>query len=342
MWNSLILFIAILFLYVHLQHQYKYHKDIQIYESEFKSKKIYHETCSLRQPTISTIDDITPLNAQFLSKYKSLEYNIKDTRDYLKEDVTSIETVSLNYSQTSVLFETDKQGYFYTDNNFENDVLKEVAKSWDKILKPVNTLHSKYDVLFGSKNTVTPYFYHTSTSKYLFITGKEVRVQLYSFDYDTTMRPVKDYENYEFWSTVQPTDKSVEFFVYPGQVLFIPPYCFYSIQFKSHETIVCTAEYATGLNLLANAKHIMLYVMQNQNIYTNVLTPLRQSGQDLRDAVNTLNPVNTDDEENGETPILDSTVSIETPIQKDISGTVSTSLENISEKVVGKLKTIDE
>jgi hypothetical protein len=341
MWTSLILFIAILFLYVHLQHQYKYHKDIQIYETEFKSKKGYQETCSLRQPTITTINDIIPLNANFISKYKDLQYNIKDTRDYLKEHTNSIETVSLNYSQTSVLFDTDKNGHFYTDNNFDNEVLRQVATSWDNILKPTNTVYSKYDVLFGSKNTVTPYFYHTSTSKFLFITGKEIRVQMYSFAHSSTLRPTKDYENYEFWSTVQPNDKSVEFFVYQGQVLFIPPYCFYSIQFKHHETIICTAEYSTGLNLLANAKHIMLYIMQNQNIYTNILTPLRQSGEDLRDAVNTLNPVNTDDEEHDETPILESTVSIETPINTDISGTVSNSLNEISEKVVGKLKTID-
>lgn len=349
MWISLILFIAILFLYIHLQYQYKHHKDIQIYESEYISKKIFLETCSLRQPIISIIHDIIPLNASFLSKHKDLEYHVKDTRDYLKEDIANIETVSLSYSQASILFETDKHGHFYTGNNFDNDVLREVCTSWDKLLKPANTVNSKYDILFGSQHTVTPYFYHTSTAKHLFISGKEIRVQMYSYAYDSVMSSMKDYENYEFWSTVQPDDKPIEFFVYPGQVLYIPPYCFYNIQFKSHETIVCTAEYATALNLLSNTKHVLLYIMQNQNIYTNILTPLRQTTQELRDVVNVPTPVKINDDENKnevqeDIRVLESTVSIETPIDIDIdiSSVISSSFKKISKKLVSKLKTIEE
>jgi hypothetical protein len=54
--------------------------------------------------------------------------------------------------------------------------------------------------------------------------------------------------------------------VKPGYVLYVPPYWFYSIEFQDKANEVCMVKYTTGANLLANAKHIGMYYMQQQNI----------------------------------------------------------------------------
>lgn len=274
MWFSLILFIAILFLYIHLQNQYKFNDDIQIYEVMYQNKKQFTNACELRQPFISTLQDIVPLHSTILHKYTDIEYNIKNTNDLVTS--TNIDTVALSYSQAFVLLDTDQKSHFFSERNYDNQIVREISHVWDQYLKPPQTIHSTYDVLFGSKDTQTPFMFHHSTSKFLFISEKEVKVQMYPFsdcyhDYNS------DYEFFEFWTHTKHFKKSppVEFWVYPGQILYIPPYVFYSIQFKNPNTIICTAEYTTMLNSLANAKHWTLYTMQQQNLDIRSFKPFQ-------------------------------------------------------------------
>ena len=273
MWFSLILFIIILFLYIHLQHQYKRHSEIKIFEVEYLHKTQFLGACELRQPFISTVQDIIPLHANVLEKHNDITYEVKNTDDSITEE-TSIDTVSLPYSQTQILFETDKNAHFFTERNYSHPIIQEIASHWDAYLKPPYTVKTTYDVLFGSKNTCTPFTYHCSTSKYLFISEREVKVQMFPAHYATILNTHKDYEHFEFTAQLSSQKPPpVEFWMYPGQVLYIPPYVLYSIQFKTSRTIACTAEYSTVLNAMSNAKHWMLYIMQNQNINVQFLKP---------------------------------------------------------------------
>lgn len=362
MWFSLILFIAILFLYIHLQHQYKYPHDIQIYEIDYTSKKTLLEACDARQPFVTNMDktpDIPVLTHPDLATYGQVEYHVKDMHDYTRaynQADPSVEHVVLGYNKAKSLLDTDKQSRFFAVSQHggvsghHHPLMEPCTKGWDILLKPDNCMYSKYETIFASKRTSTPFYYHNLSSKFLFVADSEVKVTMYPFDMHSVLEPLHDYEKYEFWALPSNvSEKPIEFWVYPRQILYIPPYCFYKIQFRSEKSVVSTAEYSTVLNLLSNTKHIGLYIMQNQNIDTQFMKPLKQTILDISHDPET--EVDSTDipveESNGEPNTENTTISPEQPLSPaeeipDNSSTdkptVETNLDKMSQNIIENLK----
>ena len=89
----------------------------------------------------------------------------------------------------------------------------------------------------------------------------------------------KDYENYEFRSLVSPRNiqdefkldfnktSFIEFDVKEGQMLYVPPYWFYNIQYSNNPAnFVCSFNYRSLINHISNLKDLCLYFLQQQNI----------------------------------------------------------------------------
>jgi hypothetical protein len=138
-------------------------------------------------------------------------------------------------------------------------------------LKPFAAF-AQYDVLFGSKFTITPFYYHNATSLFLFIPPrtKEVKIRMCPFSFHQKLQIVEDYANNEGWSPIQPKTIAskngiLDFFLYSGKVLYVPPYWFYSIEFFDNKTVVNKVKYTTPLNALANIKSLYMNFSQNQN-----------------------------------------------------------------------------
>jgi hypothetical protein len=89
--------------------------------------------------------------------------------------------------------------------------------------------------------------------------------------------PVKDYENLEFRSQINPWNpqpkfradfdkvKCLEIVLTPGTFLFIPSYWWYSFKFDEN-TSVSSFKYRTYMNNIAISPHIFMYALQNQNV----------------------------------------------------------------------------
>jgi hypothetical protein len=94
----------------------------------------------------------------------------------------------------------------------------------------------------------------------------------------------KDYENYEFISTLNPwspesnnrEDKDIlsrikflDFELVPGDILFLPPYWWYSCSFGGDpDTTIAEFSYDVAMNVLAQSNHWLLYYLQQSNIKT--------------------------------------------------------------------------
>jgi hypothetical protein len=74
--------------------------------------------------------------------------------------------------------------------------------------------------------------------------------------------------------------KTLEVELFQGMVMFIPAYWWYSIQYDSYDTIVCTATYNTTMNMVANMKHWILYFFQQQNIQQKTMKTLELDSYD--------------------------------------------------------------
>jgi hypothetical protein len=117
--------------------------------------------------------------------------------------------------------------------------------------------------------------------KYIAVTRGKIRVKLCPPKYSKIIPIHRDYENYEFWSPLATNSdkegdkeilqkiKFLDLDLYPGDVLFLPPYWWYSISFSGDpETTVAAFTYDVAMNIAAQSNHWALYYLQQSNIKT--------------------------------------------------------------------------
>lgn len=271
---SILIFLLVLFFYIHLQYQFKTSNDLEIYELDYTTNKQLQEICHLKQPTIFQIDlfkDVEPFFRAISTEFHTTsDVIVKDIRDYYKPNITGVDGISLSYSSAKGLMETDPKGHFFSEKNGEIVREMPVFSKMDSYLASPWILQKKYDLIFGSKKTHTPLKFHTDTSRFLIITGGFITIKMTPWKNRKHLEIKYDYENYEFWSPIDIWNndlKCLEFEVKDGFAMYIPPYWLYSIEFTSCSNIsIGSFTYSTGMNIVSNLPNYALYFLQQNNI----------------------------------------------------------------------------
>ena len=286
-WIYFLLFFVVCIFYFHVQQQWKTSEDLEIYEYEYSTYENFHETCKYKQPFLFFMYTHEPKPSELQ------ELNIKDVREN-KTKTRENEMLQLSFQSGYGLIETDQKSLFYSYRNHEgiqsDPSLLKWFTSFDSLLKPPLHFSTEFDLLYGSKkvHTTTTMYYESHTFLYLSSEMNKtfVRVKMTPYKSKAFFDIYSDYANYEFWSDYDlfnefksPQVKTIEFLLNPGQVLFIPPYWFYSIEFQDKEQELCLFRYTTYPNFLANAKHVLLYHIQQQNIHEIWMKPLYDSSE---------------------------------------------------------------
>jgi len=288
---SFIIFIIVLFLYLHVVSQFKRSEDLEIYEMDYVNNRQLQEVCDIKQPLLFEFQTICPeffesIDLSVLENSNNHDVKLKDSNDYFKENSgdknSSVDYIVLPFQSSQKLLKTDPSAHFFIENN--NDFIEEmgyykVFQNVDTYLKPLFIVKTKYDICMGSKNTVTPLRYHTHFRQFCAVTHGKIHVKMTPWRSSKYLHPVKDYDNYEFRSPInvwKPQDKYLhdmdkikflEFDVRPGYVLSIPPYWWYSIKYSNDEdTMFCSFTYNSAMNVVANIPDWILYFIQQQNI----------------------------------------------------------------------------
>ena len=294
--NTLIpffIFFIILFLYIHVIHQYKTSQDLEIYEMDYKDNKQLQEVCDVKQPVLFEFESIHPsifeniTKDAIFTKYGSYDVKMKDIRDYYKNNkedsdsnIGSYVVLSLQSSQN--LIKSDPNSNYFSENNeefIEETGLYGICKSFDEYLKPTFICQTKYDFLFGSTKSYTPLRYHMNYRQYYIVHTGKIQVKMTPWKSKKYLKPSKDYENYEFRSPINvwnpqseylhEMDKLhfLEFEVNSGNVLYIPQYWWYSIKYiGENETVILGITYNSIMNCIAHLPQWGLYFLQQQNI----------------------------------------------------------------------------
>jgi hypothetical protein len=280
-----LIFIVVLFTYIHITHQYKRSEDLEIYEMDYDNNSQLQEICDVKQPVIFEFEPICPsvfknADLEYISSsYGQERLNVKDTKDYYKND--SVDSIHITCANARKLFLNDAGSHYYTENNgefLEETGLIEKLQQVDTYLKPRITVNTKYDYITGSAKTCSPLKYHFDYRHYYVVTSGKITVKMTPWKSCKYLHPIKDYDNYEFrsthncWEKPTPDMEKVRFLEYvveKGSVLYIPPYWWYSIQF-SDNTSIYTITYNSLMNVVAYAPQWFLYFIQQQNIYKKV------------------------------------------------------------------------
>jgi len=293
----ILLFILILFFYIHIVHQYKRSEDLEIYEMDYSSNSQLQEVCEIKQPILFEYKSVAPKFYETVTyddlladQYANAEIKVKESADYWESD-SSVDYVVLPYASASNLMKTDSKSAYFSENN--EDFLDETGlvnlwKENDEFLKPGMVVQSKYDIMLGSRGACLPLRYHTHYRHYLSVNSGKVRVKMTPWKSTKYLYQNRDFETYEFRSPVNVWKsphkfrsemdkiKFLEFDVVEGSVLSIPPYWWYSIQYDSGvDTLICGITYNSLMNVVSNVPYFAKYYIQQSNIQKRVTKVLK-------------------------------------------------------------------
>jgi len=283
---TVLIFLVILFVYIHIIDQYKTSEDLEIYEMDYQSNIHLQEICSVKQPILFEFKScfysfFENMNLNKILEQGSQDVNVKDTNDYYRQKTDSADSISLSMNSFYGLSKTDTKSHFITENNhefIEDSGLYKKCAELNEYLKPPYTMNTQYDIRMGSSGAFTPMCYHTNYRQFFINISGKARVKMTPFKSRKLLHPIKDYDNYEFWSPVNVwnTDaeyasemeklRFVEFDIPVGYVMYVPPYWWYSIQYVNDPTtVILGVSYQSIMNISSNIPDIIRHFLQKHN-----------------------------------------------------------------------------
>jgi hypothetical protein len=267
--TGIFIFLIILTLYLHVSYHLKTSNEDAVYETTFQSKEQLDNICKLRQPIVFDYHIIPFCQKEYLiDKYGNTSILIKnvDTSDY----------IPYKLKDAIELIDKDTTGSYYIENNDDtiqqNMNMKEHILKYERDIRPAFTCKCIYDILIGSNNSSTPLKYEVNYRNYFMVNEGSVNIRLAPPNAEDYLNPVIDYETlevtspYNVWKTK--TIDNVNFtdvVVSKGQMIYIPPYWWYSIQFTSNTTIM-VFKYRTYMNIVTLMPQLFMQILQIQNI----------------------------------------------------------------------------
>ena len=275
-----------MFLYLHIQFHLKTSNDLEIYDMDEPSKDKLEEVCDLRQPLLFNFDNSNIINESRLqnmvNNFHAFDLKIRDVKDTTDSELY----VNLPLHSCIKLFSEDTQSHYFSENNKdfleETGLLKQYSNH-DDFLRPYMVSNCNYDIMLGSRNTVTPLRYNVNYRNYFMVTQGSIKIKLATPQSIKYLSPQYDYENFEFKSPInvwnpQPKYtndvnkvKFLEFTLLPGKTFYLPAYWWYSIAFLDTNTSVSVFNYRTYLNNLAISPYFALHALQLQNVKRTVV-----------------------------------------------------------------------
>lgn len=254
MFASLFVFLLVVFLYIYVVHQWKYSENLEVFELDFvEDCRHVQEACDLRQPLVF------PLSIGAYGVVPPFQIAIKDTRDYYTASPL-LDSVEMSWDRGRRFLQEAPPHYFSEGNPL---LLRKELDDW---LRPSFTAWSQHDLWLGTKGVQTPWRYHTKYRQFFCPVTAPVTVRLLPW---SALTGEKDFEFYEFFSKQDKdrcTSDVVVVVVNPGQILHVPSYWWYSVEYtvEAAELIVCS--YITMMNAFAHAHDLARFWLQRQSI----------------------------------------------------------------------------
>lgn len=300
---SVLIFFVILIMYIHIMAQYKRSEEMEIYEMDFVKNSHLQEVCDIKQPFLFKYNSVNP---EFFEKLNdetiydlvaSQDVRVKEVGDYWNTHTKEVDSVIVPLSSFQMLISTDAKSRYFTENNYEliedDTKLDRLFRKNDEYLKPMLTMKTKYDIRMGSKGVVTPMRYHTNYRQYICVNSGKITVKMTPFKSNKYLHPIKNYETQEFRSPVNiwnPQEmymndvekmRVVEVNVLAGNILYVPPYWWYSIKIENTDTLISEFTYISVMNSVTNSLDWMRYFIQNSNIEKNISNSIGSSKSNL-------------------------------------------------------------
>jgi len=292
---STLIFCLVLFIYIHVYFHLKKSEDLELYEIDLPSKTKLEEICDIRQPVVFNFDNSrlneSCVRGAILDTYGAFDIKIRDVKEGGTEEDKDMNIselyIPLAFTSALKVLRDDEKGQYLSENNadfLEETGLSKVFAYNDEFLRPAMVSNCLYDVMLASGQCKTPFRYEVNYRNYFLVTEGEVMLKLAPPKSSRYLSGVKDYENFEFRSPVNPWKvqpvyradfdkvKCLEVTLKKGQIIFIPAYWWYSMGFAK-DTTLCSFKYRTYMNNVAILPQLAMRFLQRQNVKRNVVIP---------------------------------------------------------------------
>jgi hypothetical protein len=297
---TIIVFCVVFLLYLHIYYHLKTSNDLEVYTIEKPSKNKLEEICDIRQPIIFEFSNNKLLEtcnlASLDDNYGAFDIKLRDIQ---QTDDNSELYLPFLFKEAIKVFQNDDKSKYITENNME--FLEETGtiknfKYNDSFLRPPMVSKCIYDFWSGSINSYTPLRYNLEHRTFLYLTAGKAKLKLIPPIKSRYLNKQNDYINDEFNSPINPWNvqeeykanfnkvKVLDIDLVPGFIVFIPAYWWFSIEYKELSSI-CVFKYRTYMSTLSILPHILLSLLQKQNIKKVLAKKF--------DACNELLPTNT-------------------------------------------------
>ena len=222
-------------------------------------------------------------------------FKIRNTKKEVKDDEEIYIPLSLTSALRALDEDTESRYILESNRDFleETGLIKEY-RYHDSFIRPYMVASCNYDFITASKGVRTNFKYDLNYRNYYFVTEGSIIVKLAPPKSSKYLYQIKDYENFEFRSPVNPWDiqkeyradfdkvKCLEIRISKGQMLFIPAFWWYSVEF-SDKTTVAAFKYRTYMNAAAITPQIIMYFLQSQNVKRNIIPKIINSTEIKQD-----------------------------------------------------------
>jgi len=296
------MFCIILFLYIHVYFHLKTSNDLEVLVLDNDpSKEKFEEVCDLRQPVMFDFyeEDIEHgcTMSSVSSNYGAFDIYVRNTHDN-KSNLTHL---PMTLQSCLNLINDDKDSKVLSEKNqsfLEETSLIKTLKYNDMFLRPYMVSNCYYDYMFGSDGVRTPLSYNLNYRNFYYANEGTFKVMLIPPKFSKYLYGVKDYENFHFYSPVNPWDvqpkyksdfskmKTLEISVTKGNSLYIPAYWWYSIQYTK-KCSISVFQYRTYMNNVAISPQLGMRLLQSQNVKremvkTKPIDELKKSSTELQ------------------------------------------------------------
>lgn len=279
-----VIFTTVLFMYLHLQHQFKKSNDLDILkinEPIFPTRDKLDELCNYRQPIVFYNSQTPPellacfQIAALLENHATSDVQMRQVKT---DDTTDKETTV--FTQTTLKEAGLLWGKTYISERnasfLQETQLKRMMVRHDALLRPTMVVQCLYDLIMGAQYGATPIRYEINFRNYYLVTEGSVKIKFTVPNSSRCLQEQKDFENLEFRSRGGPEAETkvkwLEINLNQGELVYIPPYWWYSIEIVSAKACVCVYSYRTAMNVLAILPQLGQHFLQLRNI-TQVHTP---------------------------------------------------------------------
>lgn len=274
----ILIFCIVLFLYIHIYFHLKTSNDLEIYEIQHPSKDKLEEICDLKQPVIFHYNNEN-IKSIFTRDNIKNKYGVFDIKiRNISNDINEVLYIPMKYNDGILALEKNKQ--YIIENNYdfleETSLIKDL-KSNDSFIRPYIISSSEYDYIIASTSYRTPLKYNINYRNYYYVVEGNVKIKLTPPKNSKYLYEIKDYDNFEFTSLINPWEvqeeykndfdkvKCLEVILNKSQIIYIPPYWWYSFEFGENSTM-CQFKYSTYMNNIAVLPHYIIKFLQSQNV----------------------------------------------------------------------------